>query len=128
MKNILKFLSLFVMICCLAITMACNGGVGVGDQSSSNSEQMYSITLSECSIGGSVLFNKEEIKRGESVTITIVSDVNFKIAKLLVNDFDVTNEIVDGQYTVTSVKKDIDVKVLFKKVNFQEQEENNLRR
>lgn len=74
-----------------------------------------SIEMSE---GGKVLVNdKEEVKvnlkKGSDVVLQFMPNEGYKLEKVLVNDEDVTSQVVDGCYTLTEISADVTIKVVF---------------
>lgn len=66
-----------------------------------------------CGEGGSVTSSANFVSYGESVTFTITPDEGREIKSVLLNGVDVTNDVIDGQYTVSNIKDHIVLTVTF---------------
>ena len=66
-----------------------------------------------CGAGGSVTSSAQFVNYGESVTFTITPDEGRKIASVILNGVDITNDVIDGQYTVNNIKDHIVLTVTF---------------
>ena len=66
-----------------------------------------------CGEGGNVTSSAQFVNYGESVTFTITPNYGRKIESVILNGVDVTNDVVDGQYTVSNIKNHIVLTVTF---------------
>lgn len=66
-----------------------------------------------CGEGGNVTSSADFVGYGEDVTFTITPDYGREIQSVILNGVDITNDIVDGQYTVYNVKDHIVLTVTF---------------
>ncbi len=66
-----------------------------------------------CGAGGNVTASTQFVNYGESVTFTIIPDKERKIESVFLNGVDITNDVVDGQYTVYNIKEHIVLTVTF---------------
>ena len=67
--------------------------------------------------GGKVLVNgtetPEKIKKGSDVELQFVPDEGHSLGQAVVNGEDITEQVVEGRYTVTDVSGDLNIKVTF---------------
>lgn len=66
-----------------------------------------------CGEGDSVTSSAQFVSYGESVTFTITPDEGREIKSVILNGVDITNDVVDGQYTVYNIKDHIVLTVSF---------------
>ena len=66
-----------------------------------------------CGTGGSVTASAQFVNYGESVTFTITPDEGREIESVILNGADITNDVVDGQYSVYNIKDHIVLTVTF---------------
>ena len=66
-----------------------------------------------CGEGGSVTSSAQFVGYGESVTFTITPDEGREIESVILNGVDITNDVVNGQYTVYNIKDHIVLTVSF---------------
>lgn len=66
-----------------------------------------------CGVGGNVTSSTQFVKYGESVTFTITPDDGREIESVILNGVDITDDVIDGQYTVTNIKDHIVLTVTF---------------
>lgn len=71
--------------------------------------------------GGSVEVSAEYVAQGESVELAITPDPGYAVSQVLINDDDVADQVVGGKYTVTDVQKDTNINVIFRFVNYTEE-------
>lgn len=74
----------------------------------------YNVTVS-CSEGGRVEASKTSVEANGQVTFTIIPDEDYAFSKAKLNGKDVTNQVVDLQYTVNNVNEDLLFEVTFSK-------------
>ena len=74
----------------------------------------YNVSIS-CSEGGRVESSKTTIESNGQVTFTIIPDEDYDLYKAQLNGEDVTNQIVNYQYTVNNVNEDLFFNVTFGK-------------
>jgi len=72
----------------------------------------YSVSTS-CSEGGRVIASKTSVEANGQVTFTIIPDEDYEFTQALLNGKDVTDQVVNYQYTVTNVNEDLLFKVTF---------------
>ena len=76
--------------------------------------RLQTFTVSATSnAGGSVQLSGNTAVWGSGVTVVIVPDDEHFLESLTVNGEDVTSDVTDGQYTITSVESDTEVTVTF---------------
>ena len=66
-----------------------------------------------CGTGGSVTSSAQFVNYGESVTFIITPDEGRKIVSVILNGNDITNDVIDGQYTVNNIKDHVILTVTF---------------
>ena len=66
-----------------------------------------------CGEGGNVTSSAQFVSYGENVTFTITPDDGRKIESVILNGVDITNDVVDGQYTVYNIRDHIVLTVTF---------------
>ena len=66
-----------------------------------------------CGEGGNVTSSAQFVNYGESVTFTITPDEGREIESVILNGVDITNQVIDGQYTVYDIKDHIVLTVTF---------------
>ena len=69
-----------------------------------------------CGEGGSLQLSSETVELNGSVTITIVPNEEYKLETFTVDGNDVTDEVVGLQYTISNVRKDIEVSATFRSI------------
>lgn len=74
----------------------------------------YNVTVS-CSEGGRVEASKTSVEANGQVTFSIIPDEDYAFSKAKLNGKDVTNQVVDLQYTVNNVNEDLLFEVTFSK-------------
>ena len=73
----------------------------------------YSVTLS-ASEGGYVSSSHDVVLYdGEQLEIKVIPQAGYKLASLIINDINVTEDVLDGIYTLSSVDKNIIVQATF---------------
>lgn len=66
-----------------------------------------------CGVGGSVTSSAQFVKYGENVTFTITPDDGRKIESVILNGVDVTDDVINGHYTVFNIKDHVVLTVTF---------------
>jgi len=66
-----------------------------------------------CGEGGNVTSSAQFVSYGENVTFIITPDDGRKIKSVILNGVDITNEVVNGQYTVYNIREHIVLTVTF---------------
>ena len=66
-----------------------------------------------CGAGGNVTASAQFVNYGESVTFAITPDEGRKIESVFLNGIDITNDVVDSQYTIYNIKEHIVLTVTF---------------
>ena len=56
--------------------------------------------------------------KGKSATITLTPEKGYRIASVKVDNIDVTSNVSDGQYTISDIKDDVSVEVVFGDANY----------
>lgn len=74
--------------------------------------KQYAVTI-ETTENGTVEASTLTPKHGEQVVITVTPDEGCKLVSLTVNGEDVTEQVVDGKYTIESVTADVTVTAVF---------------
>ncbi len=77
----------------------------------------YDITI-KTSYGGVSNPNKDfKSKHGESKTISIIPDDGYKIKSVIVNGKDMTNDVTNGELTLSNITENIYINVEFEKID-----------
>ena len=76
----------------------------------------YNVSVSY-SEGGRVEASKSSVVENGKVTFTIIPDDDYALSKAKLNGRDVTNQVVDYQYTVSNVNEDLLFEVTFDKAS-----------
>ena len=63
--------------------------------------------------GGNVTSSAQFVSYGEGVTFTITPDAGREIKSVMLNGVDITDDVIDGQYTVSNIKDHIVLTVTF---------------
>lgn len=66
-----------------------------------------------CGAGGIVTASAQFVNYGENVMFTITPDEGRKIDSVILNEVDITSDVVDGQYTLNNVKDHVVLVVTF---------------
>lgn len=56
------------------------------------------------------------LQEGSSATISITPDANYRIKSVKVNNTDVTSQVANGQITISNIKQETNVEVLFEEI------------
>ena len=91
------------------VTIA-KGNVGNRSYKATWTPKTYSVSIT----GAGVTASNYSPKYGQSVTITIEEDPDRTLVSLTVNGTDVTDQVVNGQYTITNVSSNIEVVATFR--------------
>ena len=89
----------------------------------STGERSYTATWTPCIYDvniektgeGTVVASTQKPKYTENVTLTITPDKDYKVSKVMVDGVNVTDNVVDGQYTISYVSADVEVVVEFER-------------
>lgn len=89
----------------------------------STGERSYTATWTPCIYDvniektgeGTVVASTQKPKYTENVTLTITPDKDYKVSKVMVDGVNVTDNVVDGQYTISYVSADVEVIVEFER-------------
>ena len=76
----------------------------------------YDITI-ETSDGGGLNSDKVKVKHGENATFNILSDDGYKIKSVIVNGKDMTNDVINGELTLSNITGSININVEFEKID-----------
>lgn len=71
--------------------------------------------------GGSVDLSQNQVRQGEDVEVVITPDSGYEISRVLVGGADVTSDVKDGKYTISSLQNDAKVNVIFRFANYTEE-------
>jgi len=66
-----------------------------------------------CGTGGNVTSSAQFVNYGDQVTFTITPDDGREIGSVVLNGVDITNDVVDGHYTVYNIKDHVVLTVTF---------------
>lgn len=58
------------------------------------------------------------VEKGESVTLSIIPDIGYKIKKLLVNGYNRTSYVTNNQYTISNISAKTNIEVEFEAVSY----------
>ena len=86
-------------------------------------EKLFVVTTIIDEKQGSILINNENvtsanIQEGKSVTFTVTAKLGYRLDKVLLNEKDVTESLVNGELVVENVTKDQFLEVIFIKKTF----------
>ena len=84
-----------------------NGSTGNRSYTATWTEKIYTVTIT----GGGVTADNDNPQYGDNVVLTIANNPDATLASLMVNGDNVTNEIVDNQYTIMNVSGNVSVVV-----------------
>ena len=56
------------------------------------------------------------VAKGTSITLTLIPDAGYRVKSLIVNSTDVTTSIIDNQYTISNIKFDPNLEVVFEAI------------
>lgn len=105
-------LTAWLLTFAMLLTLAPGFALGV-----SAADVGYTITVSP-SENGTVTADKSEADIGETVTLTVAPGEIYKLESLVVNENDVTDQVVDNQYTFKMPAEAVTVKASFKELPF----------
>ena len=82
----------------------------------------YDVKVSATAGGTVTPAGTTSVVEGGDVEITVTPDSGYAVSQVLINGTDdVADQVVDGKYTVTDVQKDTNIDVIFRFVNYTEE-------
>ncbi|MBO4906243.1 MAG: leucine-rich repeat domain-containing protein [Bacteroidaceae bacterium] len=82
------------------VTASANAGGNIGLSAANNDDENMNMT----------------VEWGSSVTVTIAADAEYELTNLFVDGEDVKSQVAGGQYTITSIEKDMTIEAVFKEI------------
>ena len=81
----------------------------------------YDVKVSATAGGTVTPAGTISVVEGGNVELAVTPDPGYAVSQVLINGEDVADQVVDGKYTVTDVQKDTNINVIFRFVNYTEE-------